>query len=274
MMRVAISLTMLACMVQDAPAALVTTHVDVSLNDGATVDGTIASGEYVSYSYTGGGTGFDGPLGNGTLYFESDATSLYVGASVAGGLGSNIIAVFLDSQAGGFANDSTLGDFADGGRRVASKLTRDSQDNFPVLADYVLEFGNGFTNVFRLKTGSLDFIAPTSAGSGGNGGGGSREASIPLSTLGVTPGGSVDFFAVLISDTGFTSNEGIPNPNLGSNPGPGFGSPSTPVNWPDYHRFTTAAIPEASAALAIPIAAVVAGLGRLIVGCWARRPRA
>jgi hypothetical protein len=178
----------------------------------------------------------------------------------------------FSTQAGGFANDSTLSDFDDCARRVASKLTRDSQDNFPVLADYVLEFGNGFTNVFRLKTGSLDFIAPMSAGSGGNGGGGSREASIPLSTLGITPGSNVDFFAVLISDTGFSSNEVIPIPNLGGNPG--FGSPSTPVNWPDYHRFTTAAIPEASAALAVPIAAVVASLGKLIVGRRGRRSRA
>jgi hypothetical protein len=272
MMSAVLSLAILAFVFQCASAELVTTHVDASSNDGALVDGTIASGEYLSYSYSGGGTGFGGPLGNGTLYFESDATSLYVGASIAGGLSGNIIAVFLDTQAGGFANDSSLGDMADGGRRVASKLTRDVQDNFPVTADYVLEFGNGFTNVFRLKTGSLDFIAPTSAGSGGNSGAGSREASIPLSTLGITPGGNVDFFAVLISDTGFSSNEGIPNPNIGISPG--FGSPPTPVNWPDYNRFTTAAIPEASAALAIPVAVIVAGFGRMVGRRCGRRPHA
>jgi hypothetical protein len=79
--------------------------VDASVNDGAFVDGSIATGEYVSYSYTGDGTGFGGPLGNGTLYFESDATRLYIGASIAGALGSNIIAIFLDTQAGGFASD-------------------------------------------------------------------------------------------------------------------------------------------------------------------------
>jgi hypothetical protein len=272
MIRVLFALTILPCFFQSASAALVTTHIDSSHVDGATVDGTIVSGEYVSYSYTGGGTGFGGPLGNGTLYFESDATRLYVGASIVGGLGSNMIAIFLNTQAGGFANDSSLSDLADGGRRVASKLTSNSQDNFSTMADYVLEFGNGFTNVFRLKTGSLDFIAPTSAGSGGNSGAGSREASIPLSTLGITPGGNVDFFAVLISDTGFSSNEGIPNPNIGTNPG--FGSPSMSVNWPDYHRFTTAAIPEPSAALAMPLAAIVAGLGTLVARCLIWRPSA
>jgi hypothetical protein len=242
-----------------ASGALVTTHVDGSHVDGAAVDGTIASGEYNTYSYTGGGAGFGGPLGGGTLHFESDANRLYVGASIAGGLGGNIIAVFLDTHAGGFANDSLLNDQADGGRRVASRLTRDVQDNFPVLADFVLEFGNGFTNVFRLKTGSLDFIAPASAGTGGNSGAGQREASIPLSTLGITPGGNVNFFTVLISNTGFSSNEGIPNPNMGGNPG--FGSPPAPVTWPDFHRFTTAAIPEPSPAFAIPVAATISGLG-------------
>jgi hypothetical protein len=263
MIRLIVTLSIFVCLVRDAPAALVTTHVDGSFSDGALVDGTIASGEYVSYSYAGGGTGFGGPLGNGALHFESDATRLYVGASIAVGLGSNIIAIFIDTQAGGFANDSSLGDFADPGRRVASKLTRDSQDNFPVTADYVLQFGNGFTNLFQLQPGSLGFIAPTSAGSGGNSGAGSREASIPLSTLGITPGGNVDYFAVLISNDGFSSNEGIPNPNIGSSPG--YGSPSMSINWPDYHRFTTAAVPEASAVLVIPIALVVTGLGRLIV---------
>ncbi|MGG7378447.1 hypothetical protein ACQ7B2_06700, partial [Escherichia coli] len=83
-------------------AALVTSHSDTASYDGASVDGTITSGEYGpsnSYSYTGGGTGFGGPLGNGTLYMESDYLAypgnLYVGANIAGNLGSNIIAVFL-----------------------------------------------------------------------------------------------------------------------------------------------------------------------------------
>jgi hypothetical protein len=228
--------------------ALVDTRTDTD-SVGATVDGTISANEYGagnSYFYKGGGGGFGGPLGNGTLYFQSDASSLYVGATIAGGLGGNIIAVFLDTKSGGFSDDSTLGDLADGGRAVASKLTRDPQDNFPVRADYVLEFGNGFTNLFELKLGSLTFIGPVSAGTGGNGAAGDREASVSLATLGSSPGSNVDFFTVLISDSQFSSNEGVPNPNFGSNPG--FGSPSVPITWPDFNRFVVA-VPEPGAIL-------------------------
>jgi hypothetical protein len=226
-------------------AALVLSHQDWEPLNGATVDGTISANEYGtgnSLSYTGGGTGFGGPLGNGTLYMESTGTTLYVGAQIASNLGGNIIAVFLHTRSGGFSDDSTLGDFADGGRRVASNLTRDVQDNLPVAADFVLEFGNGFTNLFELKTGSLNFISTTAAGSGGSGGAGAREASIPLSTLGIPnlSGFAIDFFTVLISDSGYSSNEGIPSTGFaGTNGGPGFNNygTNTAVTWPDFDRF-------------------------------------
>lgn len=240
-----------------ARAALVTEWDDQSSTDGAVVDGTISSGEYNGYNYTGGGSGFGGPLGGGMLSFDSAAGTLYIGATINGNLGGNIISVFLDTRPGGFNNDSTLGDFADGGRAVASKLTRDVQDNLPINADFVLEFGNGFTNLFELKTGSLNFIAPTAAGTGGQGGAGTREASIPLSTLGMIPGQPVDFFAVLISDTNFSSNEGIPNPNIASNPGFENNFTFQPVTWPDYDRFVTA--PEPSAFLVCGLVAVCGG---------------
>lgn len=248
-----------------AIGALVTSHVDASSTIGATVDGTIGGSEYNGYSYSGAsgsGSSFGGTLGSGTLFFESDATNLYVGASIAGNLGTNIIAVFLDTKSGGFSNDSTLGDTVDGGRAVASKLTRDVQDNFPIAADYVLEFGNGFTNMFELKTSSLNYIPPVSAGTGGQGSGGSREASISLSTLSLTPGSNVDFFAVLISDTQFASSEGIPGPQLINNPGfDNLANGGGPVTWPNFDRFTIASVPESSALLTIPVALLVTALG-------------
>jgi hypothetical protein len=248
----------LAAIALPCHATLVTSHTDTSDVDGATVNGSIGVGEYNGFEYIGGGTGFGGPLGSGRLYFESNATTLFVGADIAGGLGSNIIAVFLDSRSGGFSSDATMGDTADGGRAVASKLTRDVQDNFPIAADFVLEFGNGFTNVFELTTGSLNFIAPTSAGTGGNAGAGSREASIPLATLGLNQGSTVGFFAVLISDTQFSSNEGIPATGFGANPGFGTGGP---VTWPNHHNFVVA-VPEASPLLFGAAVCALAGAWR------------
>lgn len=230
-----------------APAmgGLITTHQDTDAS-GATVDGSLGVDEYGTgnaYVYTGGGSGFGGPLGSGSLYLQADATNLYVGAQINGDLGSNIMAVFLDTRAGGFTSDATLGDTADGGRRVASQLTRDVQDNLPIGADFVLEFGNGYTNVFELVTGSLNYIAPSAAGTGGNGAAGFREASVALSTLGLSAGQSVDLFAVLISDTGFASNEGIPSTGIANNPGfDNAANGGGAVTWPNNHRFTL--IPE------------------------------
>ncbi len=256
-------------------AALDTTRIDANPLTGATVNGTIAASEYNNntYSYTGGGTGFGGALGNGTLYFESDTSNLYIGANIAADIGNNnIIAIFLDTKSGGFSNDSTLTDTSDGGRGVASKLTRDVQDNFPINADYVLEFGKTFSVVFELNTGTLNTVTHSSAGSGGNGSAGGREASIALSFLGINPGQNVDFFAVLISESRFSSNEGIPNPGIANNPGfDNSANGGGAVTWSNFNRFTTAAIPEPSAALAIPVALVITGLGASCIRRWKAR---
>ncbi|CAN0370390.1 unnamed protein product, partial [Ectocarpus sp. 4 AP-2014] len=117
---------------------------------------------YSTYSYTGGGSGFGGPLGGATLYMESDASNLYFGLSPVGTLGSNLITIFLDTGAAGFTDDSTMTDVSDGGRRVASQLTRDSTDNFPIEASHVIQFGGDgsgtFTNVFELSSGTHTYI--------------------------------------------------------------------------------------------------------------------
>lgn len=254
-------IVMLAAGLVAAPAfgALVDTRTDVDLA-GATVDGTLSSNEYGAanaYAYSGGGSGFGGPLGSGTLYMQSDATNLYIGLQIQGALGSNIINVYLDTRSGGFTDDTSMTDTADGGRAVASKLTRDVQDNLPVAVDFALQFGSTFTNLFELTTGSHNFIAPGAAGTGGNGAAGFREASIPLATLGLTPGSSVDFLALLVSDTSFSSNEGVPS--MGDVNNPGFdnsGNGGGAVTWSNFNRFNL--IPE-------PASVALCGMGLLLI---------
>src|SRR5690606_2338077 len=48
--------------------------------------------------------------------------------------------------------------------------------------------------------------------------------AIPLATLGVAPGGAIDFFVAYVSDSGYMSNESIPAYEpLQTNGNPGFG---------------------------------------------------
>ncbi|MEM9754112.1 MAG: PEP-CTERM sorting domain-containing protein, partial [Planctomycetota bacterium] len=237
---------LVCCGLTPAYAALVTTHVDDNA-DGATVDGTLAADEYNlgnSYAYGGGGTGFGGTLGNGTLYMESDGTDLYVGLNITGDLGGDAVTVFLDTKSGGFSDDSLLTDTADAGRAMTSDLTRDVADRFPVEADYALQFGNGYSVLFELvNSGSHGVVTANYAGTGGSGSAGFREASVSLADLGSGPNEFVDFFAVLISGSNFASNEAIPDPGIANNPGfDNAANGGGPVTWPDFHRFTT--IPE------------------------------
>ncbi len=101
---------------------LVTTHTNTGTS-GATVDGTISANEYGpgnSYSYTGAG---GGPLGGGALYFQSDASNLYIGFQPGNSLNDNVV-IHLDTRAGGFT-DAQMNDTADPGRNLLSNLTRD-----------------------------------------------------------------------------------------------------------------------------------------------------
>ena len=247
-------------------AGLITTVTDTT-TVGATVDGSISPNEYGSgnsYSFSGGGSGFGGPVGSGTLYLNSDLNNLYIGATLNGGIGSNIVTIYLDTKTGGF-DDSTMFDNGDSSRWVATDLTRDVNDVFPFQADYALQFGNGFTNFFELTGGSLNYIAPTSAGTGGNSGAGDREASVSLATIGITPGQKVDFFTTYISDTRFTSNEGIPAQPFSGGGNPGFGSAQ--VNWDNFDRFVT--VPEPSTGVLM----LLGGCAAVWVGARRRRDR-
>jgi MYXO-CTERM domain-containing protein len=250
-----------------ANAALTDTRVDL-VSSGATVDGTLSANEYGpgnSYVYRGAGSGFGGTLGNGAIYFKSDATNLYIGYQAGGNLDNNVV-LELDTKAGGFT-DATMHDGADGGRRGASDLAKSADDAFPsgFLADYAIIIGNFGIVSFELTGGSVDNSLNFLTYSGQFTGNGQnvREFSIPLATIGSGSNGNIDFFAALISDSGYASNESIPaSPALQANGNPGFGdgqfggTTGTP-GYANFDRFTTVPTPGALALL---------GLGGLVTG--------
>ncbi len=227
---------------------LVTTHIDT------TPGNTIGA-----FNYTGAGTGFGGTVGNGSISLDSDATNLYI-RFTAGASINDLIAIFLDTRAGGFT-DADMDDQADGGRRALSQLANAADDAFDpgFLPDFGLTLfgntpGNEGTVFFELTAGNtpghlnfLDFQGTNPVVNNPLG------YAIPLATLGVLPGGSIDFLVAYTSDSGFLSNESIPayDPlQTNGNPGFGDGQFGGSVGSPgigNFDRFVTVPTPGALA---------------------------
>ncbi len=193
---------------------LVTTHIDTS--PGNTIG---------AFNYGGAGTGFGGTVGNGSISLDSDATNLYI-RFTAGASINDLVAIFLDTRAGGFT-DAQMDDQADGGRRALSQLANAADDAFDpgFLPDFGLIVGNFGNVLFELNAGNtlghLNFLDFQGANPVLND---PLGYAIPLALLGVAPGGSIDFLVAYTSDSGFLSNESIPAYDpLQNNGNPGFG---------------------------------------------------
>jgi hypothetical protein len=203
----------------------------------------------------GGGNGFGGTLGNGSISMDVVGTDLVIGFTPGNAL-NDLVALFLDTRAGGFI-DAQMDDQADGGRRALSNLTSGDNDLYPTPMappDFGVIFANFGVVVFELTAGNtpghLNFVSFT---------GTPGTATIPLATLG-SPG-YVDFFAGYIADSGFGSNESLPfSTTLNSGGNPGFGSGGTNV-YENFNRFViTSAIPEPGTAVVWGLVLVTAGL--------------
>lgn len=257
MMKIAL---VVAALAGAANAGLVDTRVDSTLT-GASVDGTLGAGEYGggAYNYLGAGSGFGGTLGNGALYFDSDGTNLYIGFQAGANLDNNVT-ILLDTRAGGFT-DAGMSDNADGARRNSSNLALNADDAFDAnfLPDFSIVIGNFGIVSFELtgsgNDGSLNFIDFNGTFNGN--GTGFREYAISLASIGSGSNRNIDFFAALISDSGYASNESVPAYEpLQANGNPGFGDGQfggtigTP-GYGNYNRFTTVPTPGAAALLAL-----------------------
>src|SRR6476620_10749304 len=105
----------------------------------------------------GGGGGFGGTLGNGSISMDVVGTNLLINF-VPGNALNDIVALFLDTRPGGFL-DAQMSDTADGGRTAISELTLTKDDTYPagVVPDFGLAIGNFGSVLFELNGGSLNF---------------------------------------------------------------------------------------------------------------------
>lgn len=205
----------------------------------------------VSHTYSGNGaTGFSGYLGKGSVTVtrakDGDITfALYPNTKQLGG---NAVALYLDTQPGGFASTATLADNGDPGHEIISgantgtnpKINGDHKPSRSVVtfapgfkADYALSFEGGYVGLFKLAAGkdnSLIFVAGATQ----------KQApytlTVPAAKIGLAPGSSFKFVATLISGANaYRSNETLGKTVAGSGgPVPGFNGPVTFVNFETF----------------------------------------
>jgi len=263
MKTVIMSCAALAIVAGAAQAGLTDTRTGTG-SASVAVDGTLSANEYGAgnaFSYAGGGTGFGGSLGGGTLYMNSDATNLYIGLQVGGGL-DNIIALHLNtSNAAGFTSSTQMDDNSDGGRRASSDPMANGTYNFAVAAQYSFVMGNFGAVLFELQpNGTQHAFKSFSAQFTGNGTN-FREYALSLADLGGALGARtfIDWSALLTSDTAFLSNETIPAQGYNGAGNPGFDNGGTAVSATNFNRF---AIPAPGAVALLGLAGIAAGRRR------------
>jgi hypothetical protein len=211
-------------------------------------------------SVNGINSGFGNVIGSGaTLTFDqANPASSVVNITFQKGPGGfndvGVLYLATSNTAGtGFNSTATLTDTLDGGRRAASGFSGDNRStlNFATgfTADFALSFENGFTSLYRLNTGTFDFIAPVSAGVNTANG---FSYNLDLALIGLTTGQSFDYVGTYLNQSNsFRSNEFIGVASFGDNPG------QSTVNLPanNFNRFVSVAVPAAvPEAGALPLA--------------------
>jgi hypothetical protein len=205
----------------------------------------------------GGGNGFGGTLGAGSISMDASGGNLTVTFTPGGGL-NDVVGLYLDTRSGGFT-DATMNDVNDGSRRVLTNGTRDLDDVYPISPDFGMTFGtfgSPAAVLFELNgDASIPFIQFNGSGT---------TMTFPLSSIG-NPS-VIDFFAVYSSDGGYASNESLPATTAGANQlagNPGFGDgnfgavnpPPASVVYDNFNRFV---IPEPATLGAVAAMGLVA----------------
>ncbi|HRK30455.1 MAG TPA: PEP-CTERM sorting domain-containing protein [Tepidisphaeraceae bacterium] len=227
-------------------------------------------------NYAGNGaTGFGGPVGNGSLDVTDTASSLTVTANRGGGGWNDALVVYLDTQAGGFGDTSTLVDNNDGGRTAISGVTGNGRTTafFPAGfgADYAMVIENGYFGVFQISDQAFPpghtflFGAPQSGNNLAPSYSITLDAS-QMAQIGLTAGSGQTFGLVgtYISPSGYRSNETI---------GASVTVPGNPGGDPNNAGFTGTVTFSAanSYSLVVPEPASFALVGLGALGVLARR---
>src|SRR5882762_518182 len=181
-------------------------------------------------TYSGNGnSGFGGPIGLGSLTLTDNGTTIS-GQINKGPNGFNdALVIYIDSQAGGFADTSGFADGADGLRKAISGF--DGGGNRSLLTfsggfspDYAIALGPAdanFGGLWQLANGganSLNFVTSVNLNPTGNNNSPTYTFSFNVSQIGLTPNSGATFglLGTYTGNSRFRSDEAIAGNDVGA----------------------------------------------------------
>ena len=215
-----------------------------------------------------GGTGFGGPIGLGSLTLTDDGTTISGTVNKGTGNFNDVLVLYIDSTAGGFADTSGFGDGADGLRKAMSGFDGAANRSLMTFAsgfspDYAIALGpssDNFGGLWQLANGganSLNFINSVNLNPTGNNNSPNYTFSFNVSQIGLAPNSAATFriFGTYISNSGYRSDEAMAGTDVGTQ---GW-NPFTQINFSSY---TIVPEPSTIAIAGIGMAALLMSRGR------------
>lgn len=191
----------------------------------------LASTGNAATTYVGNGnTFFGGGVGNGNIIIDDTISgTLTITTNVT--VGDNALVIYFDSKGGGFNTTAGFADANDSLRKAISgyggAVNERSTTLLPFEADFAIGVDKGWGGLWELANGGNNsLIYKTTALDGGFGAGGvgtGKVLTINVADLGLTAnsGQSFNFFAMMVSGTGYTSSEFIGASSISGNIGYG-----------------------------------------------------